>query len=243
MGQSVYVSDATDLAAQLDTGYAAWAEVSNNPFYIPELSNYSTAPGEMTALLQGLSGYDRLVAATYTDFQSVSDFYGLPRLGDGAEDWSVLSNPLGFTNSVTVTTETGPSELGSWYQSSGRVVDPTEFRGTDGNDVLIGQEQNDRLIGGAGDDIYLVDSADDRVIEAADGGNDQVLSTVSLTLDAGVEGVELLGTAALSVLANDLDNMIIGNDAANTVNGLGGQTSSPQLAEMTKSMPVPATIR
>ncbi len=59
--------------------------------------------------------------------------------------------------------------------------------GGEGNDVLDGGTGDDRMDGGAGNDAIYVDSASDVVIEAANGGYDKVISTLSLTLGANVE--------------------------------------------------------
>ena len=52
--------------------------------------------------------------------------------------------------------------------------------------------------GGQGSDVYYVDAAGDSVIEAADGGNDAVFSTISYTLGATVESLILLGSNNLN---------------------------------------------
>ena len=61
------------------------------------------------------------------------------------------------------------------------------LNGGDGNDTLDGGAGNDQMAGGNGHDIYIVDSAKDVVIEAANQGNgDVVRSSVSLTLGAQI---------------------------------------------------------
>ena len=78
-----------------------------------------------------------------------------------------------------------------------------------------------RLIGGTGDDTYVVQSATDQVIEQAGQGNDTVRSSVGYTLGAAVENLTLTGSAAAGT-GNALANLIIGNGAANTlIGGLG----------------------
>jgi Ca2+-binding RTX toxin-like protein len=79
------------------------------------------------------------------------------------------------------------------------------------------------MIGGNGNDTYIVDDPADRIIEGIGGGIDQVYSTVSYSL-AGqeVENIRSKGTAAMNLTGNELDNKIIGNDAANILIGGGG---------------------
>jgi serralysin len=75
--------------------------------------------------------------------------------------------------------------------------------------------------GGLGNDIYIVDSAGDRVTELFDQGIDEVRSSVSHTLGAHVENLELTGTA-VSGTGNELDNFILGNGVSNRLSGGAG---------------------
>jgi len=94
--------------------------------------------------------------------------------------------------------------------------------GGNGNDYLDGEEGADRLEGGAGNDVYIVDDANDVVVEAAGAGTDQVQATVSAVLAANVENLFLLGGGAIDGTGNELDNYIAGNSADNKLYGMGG---------------------
>ncbi|HMN44942.1 MAG TPA: calcium-binding protein, partial [Povalibacter sp.] len=93
--------------------------------------------------------------------------------------------------------------------------------GGGGNDVLDGRGGNDIMAGGAGNDIYIVDSADS-ITEYANGGVDMVRASVTHTLAANVEDLELLGTGDINGTGNSLVNLITGNSGNNTLNGGGG---------------------
>lgn len=90
------------------------------------------------------------------------------------------------------------------------------------NDTLSGGAHGtDTLIGGGGDDRYLV-TAKTIIVEAANGGNDRAEADVSYTLSDNVERLVLLGTGAINGTGSSTDNRITGNDAANVLDGGGG---------------------
>jgi Ca2+-binding RTX toxin-like protein len=104
--------------------------------------------------------------------------------------------------------------------------------GLGGNDILLGHGGNDLLDGGtgadamtghAGNDTYLVDDSGDTVTEAAGEGYDTIVSAIAYTLGANFESLELAaGAGAINGTGNTLDNALYGNEAANTLTGLGG---------------------
>lgn len=94
--------------------------------------------------------------------------------------------------------------------------------GADGNDTLDGGAGADTLTGGRGDDVYHVDAAGDRVIEANGQGQDHVLASVDFSL-AGqyVEDLTLTGPA-VTATGNGLANRLTGNALDNRLIGGGG---------------------
>ena len=94
--------------------------------------------------------------------------------------------------------------------------------GAAGNDTLIGRGGNDTLIGGTGNDTYVVDNTNYIITENVNEGLDTVLASVSTTLSANVENLTLTGTSAINGSGNALNNLIIGNEAANTLEGGDG---------------------
>lgn len=79
-----------------------------------------------------------------------------------------------------------------------------------------------RLIGGEGDDTYVVHSGSDEVVERAGQGTDHVRSSVSFDLAANVENLTLTGSAAINGTGNGLANAISGNGSANRIIGGAG---------------------
>lgn len=97
--------------------------------------------------------------------------------------------------------------------------------GGSGNDTLDGGTGIDSMSGGTGDDYYYVDSTSDQVIEYADEGYDTVQSTVTYTLGANVEKLNLTGTDNINGTGNSLDNVLWGNNKNNSLSGKEGNDS------------------
>jgi Ca2+-binding RTX toxin-like protein len=97
-----------------------------------------------------------------------------------------------------------------------------KLTGRGGADTLNGGAGADTMTGGLGADVYVVDGAGDRVVEAANGGTDAVLSAVTHTLALNVEKLTLTGAAAINGTGNALANTMTGNAAANLLNGGAG---------------------
>jgi Ca2+-binding RTX toxin-like protein len=96
--------------------------------------------------------------------------------------------------------------------------------GGEGNDTLNAFDLGiDDLFGGIGDDVYIVSTTNDNVVEGFNQGIDIVWSSVTYVLDDYVENLLLTGAAAAKGIGNDLGNVITGNSANNTLSGLGGK--------------------
>ena len=109
----------------------------------------------------------------------------------------------------------------------------TNLAGTDGNGSFLDVFRvsnpllKDTLIGGAGNDTYVLARAD-IVQEKVNGGIDTIQSSISFslvdtdgggTLGGNVENLTLTGTANLSGTGNALNNLIKGNAGNNVMNG------------------------
>ncbi|MEG4321852.1 MULTISPECIES: type I secretion C-terminal target domain-containing protein [unclassified Microcoleus] len=96
------------------------------------------------------------------------------------------------------------------------------LQGGGGNDRLLGGTGNDTMMGEAGDDSYFVESVRDVVIEAVDGGNDTVFTSLeSYTIGENVENLNL-GYMGIAGTGNRLNNQIIGNALDNALYGQEG---------------------
>jgi Ca2+-binding RTX toxin-like protein len=96
-----------------------------------------------------------------------------------------------------------------------------------GTDTLNGGAGADVMAGGADNDIYVVDDAGDVVDEIAAGstGIDRVDSSISYTLGANVENLNLTGGGAINGTGNALANVINGNGSNNQLFG-GGENDT-----------------
>lgn len=99
-----------------------------------------------------------------------------------------------------------------------------QLTGNAGANLLDGAMGADTLTGGAGDDTYVVDSTLDVINESLGGGEDLVVSQVSLTLSSNLEHLTLTGFAT-NAFGNLLDNRLVGNGAANSLDGGAGADS------------------
>ena len=90
------------------------------------------------------------------------------------------------------------------------------------DNVIFGNSGADTLIGGLGNDAYVVHNAGTQVIEQPNQGTDLVFAEVSYILPANVENLQLQGSANLDGTGNALDNVIFGNIGNNMLTGAGG---------------------
>src|SRR5215470_7283549 len=91
--------------------------------------------------------------------------------------------------------------------------------------TIAGTTGKDTLIGTAGDDTFTVNHCDDVIAANPSGGIDTVNSTVTFTLDPGVENLTLTGAAAIDATGNDASNKLTGNGAGNRITtGAGNDT-------------------
>ena len=95
--------------------------------------------------------------------------------------------------------------------------------GNAANNVLDGRGGIDTMVGGAGNDIYIVDNLADVVTELDGEGNDRVETSVAgYALPAFVETLEYTGAAAFAATGNAAANTITGGVNGDTLEGMDG---------------------
>ncbi|MHB1586281.1 MAG: lipase family protein [Acidiferrobacteraceae bacterium] len=90
--------------------------------------------------------------------------------------------------------------------------------------VLIGAV-NDTLVGGTGNDTFVVNDPSEVVIAQPNTPNNTILSSVSYTLPANVQNLTLTGSANLTATGNTLNDVLTGNAGNDTlIAGPGNDT-------------------
>jgi len=170
------------------------------------------------------AGYFGLVTFSY----SVTDGYGA---AVAATETVTLTSP-GIHGTPGNDSLPGTSGVDTIYGHGG----DDRLDGQKGNDLLYGGDGNDTLQGGGGadtmfgehgDDYYYVDNGADTVSEEStagidDGGYDKVAASISYTLTAHVEELDLLGSSNINGTGNAGDEWIFDNAGNNVLSGLSG---------------------
>jgi hypothetical protein len=93
------------------------------------------------------------------------------------------------------------------------------------DNVIYSNSGRDILIGGGGNDTFVVHDRGDKVIAAADGGNNAVFADVSFVLPDNVKTLVLLGSDNLTATGNNLGNALYSNTGVDTlIGGTGTNT-------------------
>ncbi|MCC6965849.1 MAG: putative Ig domain-containing protein [Nitrospira sp.] len=160
---------------------------------------------ELDNVLTGNSGANVLIGGTGNDTYVVDDADTIVELpGEGWADTVVASTSWTLAADLENLTLTGTGAI----NGTGNAQD----------NVLTGNSGANVLTGGAGDDTYIVDGGD-TIVELANQGTDQVMSSATFMLGANVEYLTLTGTDAINGTGNALDNILSGNAGANMLDG------------------------
>jgi Ca2+-binding RTX toxin-like protein len=190
-------------------------------------------------LLQGGSGNDTLDGAGGADTLVGLGGNDLYLLRGGRE--VITEAPGGGTDSIQVwfnnsagaeyvmadNVENATNMLATGMRLAGNALANSITGGT-GDDTLRGGV-GDTLVGAAGDDTYVVDTAGYRIVEASGGGTDTVRSALAgFAIGANVENLTFTDAAGTPISAaafgngNNLANVITGGTGADTLSGRSG---------------------
>jgi Ca2+-binding RTX toxin-like protein len=194
--------------------------------------SYSISGGADAGLFTINSSTGALSFASPRDFETPADadrnnvYEVTVQVSDGESGSDNQSISVTVENVVgqTITgTNAGETRTGTGEEDniSGRGGSDT-LRALAGNDTVDGGTGADRMEGGLGDDTYYVDNPNDNIVELSSQGLDQVFSSISYSLTANVENLNLTGSSSSSGTGNADANIIVGNNAANLLTGLAG---------------------
>lgn len=169
--------------------------------------------GEGNDVLDGGIGADTLVGGNGSDSYYV-DHAGdvvIEDGSDGAEIDTVYSK-------ITYT-------LGATLENLSIVSGIVTGTGNALNNVMSSGSSADTLVGGLGNDTYIVNGSTDKVVETSTLASeiDTVLASASYVLSANVENLTLTGGADINGTGNTQANLIAGNSGNNTLDGAGGR--------------------
>lgn len=169
-------------------------------------------------VLDGGSGADVMRGGAGNDTYVVDNVDDeVVELASAGTDLVLASVDYGLSANVENLTLTGTADIAGYGNNLNNTI-----LGNAGNNILDGGVGADTLRGGAGNDRYYVDNTGDVVTELANEGIDEVFSTITYTLTANVENLQLFGSSAINGTGNALENTLIGNSANNTLNGGAG---------------------
>lgn len=183
--------------------------------------NDSLVGGAGNDTLEGGAGLDTLYGGTGNDLYVVTSSGDLVRedLNAGNDTVMAAANWVLGAN-IEDLVLTGSADInGTGNALANHII------GNGGNNSLEGGGGLDTLAGGAGNDNYLVAVAGVVVIENPNEGIDLVRASVTYALPENVENLTLIGTGAINGFGNGLDNVILGNAAANRLDGGDGNDS------------------
>ncbi|WPB83926.1 FG-GAP-like repeat-containing protein [Sediminicoccus rosea] len=201
-------------ADRLDGGLGAdrMAGGANDDTYIVD------DPGDQTVEAAG-EGRDRVVSSLSWTLAAEVERLSLKGTGDINGTGNARANRLDGNAGANMLD--GREGNDSLYGGAGT----DSLLGGEGHDLMDGGLGADRMLGGANDDTYIVDDPGDQTVEAAGGGLDRVMSSLSWTLAAEMERLSLTGTGDTNGTANALANRLDGNAGGNILDGREGNDS------------------
>ena len=169
--------------------------------------NDSLIAGGGNDTLEGKAGTDRLNGGAGNDRYIIDTLDIITELAGEGTDIVIAGHTYTLGANLENLTLTGNTTI----SGTGNSLDNT----------LTGNTAANTLTGGAGNDTYVVDSAD-TIVENAGEGDDTVVIASTYTLLENFENLTLTGVDTISGTGNSADNVLTGNGSANTLTGLTG---------------------
>ena len=169
--------------------------------------------------LNGLGGVDRMIGGLGNDIYFVDHISDLVTEAGGAGTDTIRSTvsetlSLNVENLVLL----GPANITGIGNNLANNI-----TGNSGNNLIDGRGGADIMVGGLGNDTYLVDDGSDVVVEGLNQGTDTIQTLIdAVTMSANVDNMILLGASNIGGIGNSIANTITGNAGINALTGLGG---------------------
>lgn len=229
---SYVVENIGDVIVELDSegidkvtssvNYSLSANVEN--LVLSGTSGINGTGNSLSNSITGNSGVNRIDGGSGADVLiggGGNDTYVVDNAGDVVTEVSgggtdTVESSISWTLAAEIEnlTLTGAGSIAGTGNSLGNAI-----KGNSANNRLDGAGGADTMIGGLGDDVYVVDNAGDVVTEALSEGNDTVETTLAYTLGANIENLTLTGSGSVNGTGNAANNIIIGNAGANRLDG------------------------
>lgn len=184
--------------------------------------NNTLTGNEADNRLDGKQGSDVLIGGAGDDtyfIDSLADSV-VEFSNDGNDSVYVNINKSNFTYALPENVET--LNLGGNKKCTliGNDLDNL-ITGNSSANIFDGKGGVNTFYGFDGNDVYIINSNTNLIIEEEGGksGVDLVRSTVSFSLVANVENLNLEGSSDISAQGNNLNNKIVGNSGNNVING------------------------
>jgi Ca2+-binding RTX toxin-like protein len=211
-------SDTSDFNQVFGGNLATVLQEGGNGYRLFVVASVTGSPADVLARLQAQEGWTPGGFDTF----GIAEYGGLwvVIVADRSAGYGVVSPGPDTLDRITVYGDGAANDLYAGTRAA-------NLFGLDGDDILRGGIGIDRLAGGVGDDRYVVERAEDLVIEAAGQGYDAVFSPVTYALAAGseVEAISTMdraGTQAIDFTGNEFGNNLFGNAGANRLSGGAG---------------------
>lgn len=234
------VNQGTDLVTT-SVNYTLTDNVENLTLYVGTTISTTNINGTGNALnntITGNSGSNVIDGGLGNDTMiggRSNDYYYINSLSDVIIEKSFIEDSLGGIDTafISVNNDTldgnvenltliGSAVKGTGNSLNNRLIGNSlanNLVGLDGNDFLDGLGGNDTLVGGNGNDTYIINNTGVVVTELANQGTDLVISSITYTLGANVENLQLRGLANLNGTGNTSANNIAGNAGNNILTG------------------------
>lgn len=184
---------------------------------VDEADDELVSADESEAFRLGTAGDDTIAGTSSDDV--IAGLGGNDTLSGGAGNDQLLGGPGRDELNGDAGADVLNGDDGNDFLNGGAGND--DLRGGAGEDTLDGGAGADLLTGGLGNDRYTYDGTD-TIVEDPNGGSDNVVSTVTLTMPANCEGITLAGTSNIGATGNAGRNGLTGNSGNNSLVGLHG---------------------